>query len=92
MAWLGMNKLNTGSWDRMYLKAVQDLSANVDAFSFEKLLRQDPDNPEWWIINPYIWIVAFVAIFVFQLYFWVCLVAYGRRMGMRRQLARGLKF
>ncbi|KAF9568617.1 hypothetical protein EC968_002880 [Mortierella alpina] len=92
MAWLGMNKLNTGSWDRMYIKAIQDASVHVGGFSFDTLLPQDPNNPEWWIINPYIWIMAFVVIFVFQLYFWVCLVAYGRRIGMRRQLARGLKF
>lgn len=92
MAWLGLNKLNTGSWDRMYLKAIQDTSVNVDAFSLEALLSQDPNNPEWWIINPYIWISAFVVIFLVQLYFWVCMVAYGRRIGMRRQLARGLKF
>ncbi|KAF9962056.1 hypothetical protein BGZ72_010662 [Mortierella alpina] len=92
MAWLGMNKSNTGSWDRMYLKAIQGVSAHVDTFSFEALLPQDPDNPEWRMINPYIWIVAFAIIFVSQLYFWVCLVAYGRKMGVRRQLARGLKF
>ncbi|CAO3570181.1 unnamed protein product [Mortierella alpina] len=92
MAWLGLNKLNTGSWDRMYLKAIQDASVNVDAFSFEALLSQDPNNPEWWIINPYIWIATFVVIFLVQLYFWVCMVAYGQRIGMRRQLARGLKF
>ncbi|KAG0198777.1 hypothetical protein BGX28_007817 [Mortierella sp. GBA30] len=94
MSWLGLNKISTGSWDRMYLKSPQNSalpSTPAGGLNFESLLAQDLDNPDWWIINPCIWVAAFASIWAIQLYFWVCLVAYGRRIGMKRQLARGLK-
>ncbi|KAI1316101.1 hypothetical protein EDD11_010415 [Mortierella claussenii] len=76
LGWLGLNKTQTGSWDRMYLSKT---IASSDVLTFESLLQQDPVDPEVRIINPRIWIVSFLMIWVMQVYFWLCLVAYGRK-------------
>ncbi|KAI8598293.1 hypothetical protein EDD21DRAFT_382906 [Dissophora ornata] len=79
VGWLGLNFLQTGSWDRMYLKNLNGLDSSAYLLTFESLLQPDMTNPDWRIINPWVWIAAFVVIWLVQVYFWVCLVALGRR-------------
>ncbi|KAG0319642.1 hypothetical protein BG000_003823 [Podila horticola] len=84
LAWLGINKLQTGAWD--HLRLPQSTTSTTTAttilppsFSLETLLIQDPADPDIWILNPALWIAGFAAMFALEVYAWVCLWAYGRR-------------
>ncbi|KAK3809203.1 MAG: hypothetical protein J3Q66DRAFT_353201 [Benniella sp.] len=92
LAWLRLNKVQTGSWDRMFLPPPPTGSGTESSFGlrFESMLDQDPTDPNLWILNPGLWIVAFLVIWIFQLYSWVCLAAFGRRSA-RIQMLRWRK-
>ncbi|KAG0354123.1 hypothetical protein BG005_006720, partial [Podila minutissima] len=83
LAWLGVNKLQTGAWD--HLRLPQSTSPTTTTtifpapFSLETLLVQDPADADLWILNPALWIAGFAAVFALEVYAWVCLWAYGRR-------------
>ncbi|KAF9199335.1 hypothetical protein BGZ59_004034 [Podila verticillata] len=89
LAWLGINKLQTGAWDHLRLPSTTTTTTTTTAttipppsFSLETLLVQDPTNPDIWVLNPALWIAGFVAVFAVEVYAWVCLWAYGRRYMM----------
>ncbi|KAF9364282.1 hypothetical protein BGX34_001989 [Mortierella sp. NVP85] len=92
LAWLRLNKVQTGSWDRMYLPLLPTGSGTESSsgLRFESMLDQDPADPNLWILNPGLWIVTFLVIWIFQLYTWVCLAAFGRRIA-RIQMLRWRK-
>ncbi|ORZ01847.1 hypothetical protein BCR41DRAFT_426244 [Lobosporangium transversale] len=84
LGWLGLNKIQTGSWDRMSLKASSLLESSPTGspliLKFESILRPDPIDPDMWIINPIIWIVSFATIWLTQVYSWYRLVAFAKKM------------
>ncbi|KAF9963307.1 hypothetical protein BGZ65_004539 [Modicella reniformis] len=77
LGWLGLNKTQTGSRNHMFLQSEANPVTYV--MTFESLLNQDPVNPNMWRLDPGLWVAAFVGIWIFQMYFWVCLVAFGRK-------------
>ncbi|KAG0099591.1 hypothetical protein BGZ93_006982 [Podila epicladia] len=80
LAWLGVNKLQTGAWDHLRLPQSTSATTILPApFSLETLLVQDAADPDIWILNPALWIAGFAAVFALEVYAWVCLCAYGRR-------------
>ncbi|KAG0067901.1 hypothetical protein BGZ89_005531 [Linnemannia elongata] len=84
LAWLALNNSQTGSWTRLQLPATtattsnSSIISNAPVLSIESILKPDPDHPGWLIVNPWLWMAAFVALGLVQLYFWFCMVAYAR--------------
>ncbi|KAG0033569.1 hypothetical protein BGZ82_006069 [Podila clonocystis] len=79
LAWLGINKLQTGAWDHLWLPQSTATTILPVSFSLETLLVQDPADADIWLLNPALWIAGFAAVFAVEVYAWVCLWAYGRR-------------
>lgn len=93
LSWLSLNKGQTGSWDHMLLPQPileSGSSSSHPSLAFESFLKPDPINPNLWVLSPGAWIAAFVAIWMVQLYSWLCLVAFGRK-NERTQMLRWRK-
>ncbi|KAF8942354.1 hypothetical protein BGZ47_006558 [Haplosporangium gracile] len=84
LSWLALNNSQTGTWTRLQLSPTPATTSepsfisHAPVFSIESILKPDPDHPGWLVVNPWLWIVAFVALGLVQLYFWFCMVAYAR--------------
>ncbi|KAF9114779.1 hypothetical protein BGX27_009900 [Mortierella sp. AM989] len=85
MGWLILNVYQTGAWDRMLLKSASP-DASLSELTFESFMAQDGSNPDYWIVNVKIWIPSFIFIWLVQVYFCVCLLAYGRKMQNQKKL------
>ncbi|KAF9137322.1 hypothetical protein BGX30_010334 [Mortierella sp. GBA39] len=84
LSWLALNNSQTGSWTRLQLPSTpattsnSSLISNAPILSIESILKPDPDHPGWLVVNPWLWMAAFMALGLVQLYFWFCMVAYAR--------------
>ncbi|KAG0261694.1 hypothetical protein BGZ95_004176 [Linnemannia exigua] len=86
LGWLALNKSQTGTWDRVQLypsptpgsTTSPSIISHTSELGIEAILKPDPDHPGWLVVNPWLWIFAFVALGMLQLYFWFSMVAYAR--------------
>lgn len=86
LAWLALNNSQTGTWDRLLLPSSttgtttssSGIISNSPVLSIESILKPDPDHAGWLIVNPWLWMFAFLGLGALQLYFWFCMVAYAR--------------
>ncbi|KAG0282005.1 hypothetical protein BGZ96_000941 [Linnemannia gamsii] len=87
LAWLALNNSQTGTWDRILLPSSLTTGAttsssgiisNSPVLSIESILKPDPNHAGWLIVNPWLWMFAFLGLGAMQLYFWFCMVAYAR--------------
>jgi heme/copper-type cytochrome/quinol oxidase subunit 2 len=96
--WLKLNVDQTGRWDHMRLPPydtkggdTSSLIPDMALLSFQSLLK--PAGPSYtsdeWLIYPAVWISVFVVVLIAQIYSWICLVAYIRRVDERAHWKRG---
>lgn len=101
-SWLKLNKDQTGRWDHIRLPPVSEENgsesfdssqAQAPLLSFQSLLQPAGSvfPSDEWLIQPWIWIIAFVAVLVAQIYSWICLVAYVRKVDTRTRCERKLQ-